>query len=191
MFIIGTYDEDGTANAMNAAWGGVAGSNKVSMSLSPGHKTVKNILARKAFTISMADAAHVVEADYVGIVSGNEVPDKLARAGFTTFKSEFVDAPLIEELPLALECKLVSYDASTHLMIGEVVNVCADERILDANGMIDPTKLEPITLSLIHISLIGGVDEATYAKRSANALPYKMGGVVEKGIGGHDLEHLR
>lgn len=145
VFIIGTYDEDGTANAMNAAWGGVAGSNKVSMSLSPGHKTVKNILARKAFTISMADAAHVVEADYVGIVSGNEVPDKLARAGFTTFKSEFVDAPLIEELPLALECKLVSYDANTHLMIGEVVNVCADERILDANGMIDPTKLEPIT----------------------------------------------
>ena len=95
---------------MNAAWGGISEANELSMCISAGHKTTKNILARKAFTVSMADAAHVVECDYVGVVSANDVPDKLAKAGFHTTKSEFVDAPLIDELAMAVECRLVSYD---------------------------------------------------------------------------------
>ena len=145
MLIIATYGEDGTPDAMNAAWGGISESNQVTMCLSAEHKTVKNILARGAFTISMADAAHVVACDYVGIVSGNDVPDKMARAGFHTTKSQLVDAPLIDELPMALECKLISYDASSCRLVGEIVNVSADERILNKKGNIDPQKLEPIT----------------------------------------------
>lgn len=150
VFIISAYGEDGVPDAMNAAWGGISESTEISMCLSPGHKTVKNILARKAFTVSMADASHVVECDYVGIVSGNEVPDKLEKAGFHTTRAEFVDAPMIDELPMTLECKLVSYDAESCRMVGEIVNVCADERILDENGKIDPMKLEPIVFDPVN-----------------------------------------
>ena len=100
VFIVAAYDENGVPNAMNAAWGGIAESDRITMCLSSGHKTVKNILKTGAFTVSMADADHVVECDYVGVVSGNKVPDKLEKAGFHTFRSELVDAPLIEELPM-------------------------------------------------------------------------------------------
>ncbi len=144
VFIIGSYDENGVADAMNAAWGGISEANEISMCLSAGHKTVKNILKRGAFTVSMATADTVVPCDYVGMVSGNDVPDKLEKAGFHTVKSEFVDAPLIEELPLTVECRLISYDPVTCRMVGEIVNVCAQESIL-TDGSIDPMKLRPIT----------------------------------------------
>lgn len=144
VFIIGSYDEHGIPDAMNAAWGGISESNEISMCLSAEHKTVKNILVRKAFTVSMATADTVIPCDYVGMVSGNDVTDKLEKAGFHTVKSEFVDAPIIEELPMAVECRLISYDAKTCRMVGEIVNVCADECIL-TNNNIDPAKLRPIT----------------------------------------------
>ena len=150
VLIIAAYDENGTPDAMNAAWGGISDDTQISMCLSAGHKTVKNIQTRKAFTVSMADAAHVVACDYVGIVSGNKVPDKFEKAGFHATKSEFVDAPLIDELPMALECTLVSYDPETCRLVGEIVNVSADERILDENGKIDPAKLEPITFDPVN-----------------------------------------
>ncbi len=150
VLIISAYDENGTPDAMNAAWGGISDDTQISMCLSAGHKTVKNIQARKAFTVSMADAAHVVACDYVGIVSGNKVPDKFEKAGFHATKSEFVDAPLIDELPMTLECTLVSYDPETCRLVGEIVNVSADERILDENGKIDPAKLEPITFDPVN-----------------------------------------
>ena len=150
VLIIASYDENGTADTMNAAWGGISDDTQISMCLSAGHKTVKNILKRKAFTVSMADAAHVTECDYVGIVSANDVPDKLSRAGFHTTKSEFVDAPLIDELPMALECGLVSYDEESCRLIGEIVNVSTDERILGENGKIDPAKLQPITFDPVN-----------------------------------------
>ena len=150
VLIIASYDENGIADAMNAAWGGISDDTQISMCLSAGHKTVKNILKRKAFTVSMADAAHVTECDYVGMVSANDVPDKLSRAGFHTTKSEFVDAPLIDELPMALECRLVSYDEDSCRLVGEIVNVSADERILGENGKIDPAKLQPITFDPVN-----------------------------------------
>ena len=150
VLIIATYDENGAPDAMNAAWGGISDDTQISMCLSAGHKTVKNIQARKAFTVSMADAAHVAACDYVGIVSGNKVPDKFEKAGFHATKSEFVDAPLIDELPMTLECTLVSYDPETCRLVGEIVNVSADERILDENGKIDPAKLEPITFDPVN-----------------------------------------
>ena len=144
VLIVAAYGEDGVADAMNAAWGGISRNAEISMCLSPGHKTVKNILKKGAFTVSIADAAHVTECDYVGIVSANDVPDKLERAGLHTQKSEFVDAPIIEELPMALDCKLISYDEDTHRMVGEIVNINADESIIGENGQIDPSKFEPI-----------------------------------------------
>ena len=170
VLIIATYGEDGTPDAMNAAWGGIADMNRVAMCLSAGHKTVQNILARKAFTISMADAEHVAACDYVGIVSGNHVPDKVARAGFHTTRSSFVDAPLIDELPLPLECRLVSFDPETEMLIGEIVNVAAEERILDAEGKIDPAKLRPITFDTVnHAYLVLG-EKVGNAFRDGNAL---------------------
>lgn len=150
VLIIASYDENETPDAMNAAWGGISDDTQISMCLSAGHKTVKNILKRKAFTVSMADAAHVAACDYVGIVSANDVPDKLEKAGFHTTRSEFVDAPLIDELPMALECRLVSYDEESCRMVGEIVNVSAEESVLDENGKIDPGKLQPITFDPVN-----------------------------------------
>ena len=150
VLIIASYDENGTPDAMNAAWGGISDDTQISMCLSAGHKTVKNILKRKAFTVSMADAAHVAACDYVGIISANDVPDKLEKAGFHTTRSEFVDAPLIDELPMALECRLVSYDEESCRMVGEIVNVSAEESVLDERGKIDPGKLQPITFDPVN-----------------------------------------
>ena len=145
VFIIATYGEDGTPNAMNAAWGGISEENQITICISAGHKTTANILSKKAFTVSMATADYVTACDYVGIVSGNKVPDKFARAGFHASKSEFVDAPLIDELPMAVECKLISYNPETCCLIGEIVNVSADESVLNETGKVDPVKLKPIT----------------------------------------------
>ena len=103
VYMIATYGADGTPDVMNAAWGGISESTEISICISEDHKTTENILARKAFTVSMATAEYMVACDYVGIVSGNKVPDKFARAGFHATKSEFVDAPLIDELPMAVE----------------------------------------------------------------------------------------
>lgn len=150
VFILAAYDENGKPNAMNAAWGGIHYDDQIAMCISAGHKTTANILASKAFTVSMADVANLVACDYVGVVSGNKEPDKFAKAGFTASKSEFVNAPLINELPMALECELISYDPETCNLIGRIVNVSADEKILDAQGKIDPSKLRPITFDPVH-----------------------------------------
>ena len=144
VLIIGTYDENGVPNAMNAAWGMISDFKEISISLSE-HKTTANLRARKAFTVSMATEDFVEACDYVGIVSGNNEPDKIEKTGWHATKSEFVDAPLFDELPMALECKLISYDEETCRLVGEIVNVCADERILDENGRIDLNKFSPIT----------------------------------------------
>lgn len=144
VFIIGSYDEDGTPNAMNAAWGGISEESEISICVSEDHKTTKNILRKKAFTVSMATAEFVAECDYLGIASGNKVGNKLEKCGFHTEKSEFVDAPIILELPMALECRLKSYDESTCRLVGEIVNVCADVSVL-TGGKIDVNKLRPIT----------------------------------------------
>lgn len=149
VLIIGSYDENGKADAMNAAWGGIYDSDKIVLCLSENHKTTQNIKKREAFTISFADAAHVVEADYVGLVSANEVEDKLERAGFHTTKSEFIDAPLIDELPMTLECKLIKVNEDGNI-IGEIVNVTADDSVLGEDGMIDATKMQAIAYDPVH-----------------------------------------
>ena len=144
VLIIATYDEAGNSNAMNAAWGGISEENEITICIDSGHKTAANLQKTGAFTVSMATAEYVTACDYVGIVSGNKEPDKFAKAGFHAIKSQFVNAPLIEELPMALECRVKSYDAETCRLVGEIVNVCADECVL-TDGKIDPKKLRPIT----------------------------------------------
>lgn len=142
VLIIGTYDADGKPDAMNAAWGGQYEANKVVLCLGK-HRTTDNIRLKGAFTVSFATASQVVASDYVGIVSANDTPDKMEKSGFTTTKSEFVDAPLINELPLALECKFIKFNEDGNV-IGEIVNVSADESILNEGGGIDAGKLDAI-----------------------------------------------
>lgn len=149
VLIVAAYDEDGKANAMNAAWGGIYDDNHIMICMGEGHKTTKNIILKGAFTVSFADAAHVVAADYVGIASGNTVKDKLAKAGFHVTKSEYVDAPIIDELPMTLECRLVKQNEDG-IIIGEVVNISADESVLDADGLIDAARLDPISYDPVH-----------------------------------------
>ncbi len=150
VLIIGTYDEDGTPNAMNAAWGGICNENRISICIDRSHRTASNLRNRKAFTVGFADVSNVKGCDYVGIVSGNDVPDKVSRAGFHTVKSDAVDAPLFEELKLTLECRMASYDeAAEELLIGEIVDVKADDSIL-TDGKIDPSKLRPITFDPVN-----------------------------------------
>ena len=144
VLIIGTYNEDGIPNAMNAAWGTIADMDKVAIFLAD-HKTTQNIFARRDFTVSLATADQVVPADYVGIVSANDEPAKFAKTGWTAEKSAHVDAPLFAQLPVALECRMVSYDEESELLIGEIVNVCADESVLQEDGSVDMAKLRPIT----------------------------------------------
>ena len=149
VLIIATYDEQGRPNAMNAAWGGIFTDEMIGICLSERHKTTQNILFTRAFTVSMATAEQVVAGDYVGLESGNRVPDKFAKAGFHATRSEFVNAPLIDELPMALECELVSYDKESCHLVGKIVNITADESVL-TEGKIDPRKLRPITFDPIN-----------------------------------------
>ena len=141
VLMIGTYDENQVPNIMNAAWGCVFDYNVITISLSE-HKTTRNIEASKAFTVSFATVDTVKESDYFGIESGAKV-NKVEKAGFHAFKSSHVNAPLFEEYPLTLECKLISFNHETGQLLGEVVNVSADESIL-TYGDIDITKLNAI-----------------------------------------------
>ena len=154
VLMIATYGEDGTPDVMNAAWGGISDNTEISMCISEEHKTTENILKRKAFTVSMADEAHVAACDYVGIVSAKKVPDKFSKAGFTAVPSDLVDAPIIRELAICVECKLKSYDPETCRLVGEIVNVSVDESVLDENGNVDIAKAAPITFDPFHNAYI-------------------------------------
>lgn len=149
VLIVAAYDEAGVPNAMNAAWGGIFTDNEIGICLSEGHKTTKNIRAMGAFTVSMATVKQLIACDYVGIVSGNKEPDKFAKAGFHAVRSEYVNAPIIAELPMTLECELVSYDEDSNHLVGKIVNVSADDSIL-TEGKIDIAKLRPITYNPIN-----------------------------------------
>lgn len=137
VLLIATYNEDGTVDVMNAAWGTMLERDHVILNLTETHKTVQNIKARNAFTVSIADAKHVVEADYFGIVSGNNTPDKFANSGLTVTKSDKVDAPIINELPLCMECAFIEYQDDEYGcgVIGKVVNVTADESVMNGDNV--------------------------------------------------------
>lgn len=145
VLMIATYNEDGSVDVMNAAWGTMQERDTVALNLTESHKTVQNIKARGAFTVSIADASHVVEADYFGIVSGNKEPKKFEKSGLTTCKSEMVDAPVINEFPLCLECKFIEYQNNEYGcgVIGKVVNVTADESVMP-DGKLDMSLVNAI-----------------------------------------------
>lgn len=143
VFIIATYNEDGTPNAMNAAWGGIGNDHEIFVCLDPKHKTCENIKRTGAFTVSMGDADHIPSCDYVGIVSGNKDPDKFAKSGFTATPSTLVNAPIINELAVCVECRLKVWDEQNCHLFGEIVNVSVDERGL-TDGKVDVSKVRPI-----------------------------------------------
>ncbi|MCD8108457.1 MAG: flavin reductase family protein [Oscillospiraceae bacterium] len=145
VLMIATYNEDGSIDVMNAAWGTMLERDYIILNLTETHKTVQNIKARKAFTVSIADSKHVVEADYFGVVSGNKVPDKFAKSGLTAKKSERVDAPIINEFPLCMECEFIEYQDDQYGcgVIGKIVNTTADEAVL-TDGKVDIEKVSAI-----------------------------------------------
>lgn len=145
VLMVATYNDDGSVNVMNAAWGTMQERNTVALNLTETHKTVQNIKKRGAFTVSIADAAHVKEADYFGMESGNKVTNKLAKAGLTASKAETVDAPVINEFPLCLECEFIEYQQNEYGcgVIGKVVNVTADERVM-RDGKVDMSLVDAI-----------------------------------------------
>lgn len=145
VLMVATYNEDGSVNVMNAAWGMMQERGTVALNLTETHKTVKNIKKRGAFTVSIADAGHVVEADYFGVASGNKIMNKLEKAGLTASKAETVDAPVINEFPLCLECEYIEYQNNEYGcgVIGKVVNVTADESVMP-NGKLDMSLVNAI-----------------------------------------------
>lgn len=151
VLMIATYNEDGSVNVMNAAWGTMQERDTVVLNLTESHKTVKNIKARGAFTVSIADASHVVEADYFGVESGNHASDKFKNSGLTASKSEVVDAPVINEFPLCLECRFIEYQSNEYGcgVIGKVVKVTADESVMEGDklnmSLVNAIAFDPYT----------------------------------------------
>lgn len=149
VLMIATYNDDGTVDVMNMAWGGICDDHKVALNLAPDHRTSANIKQRKAFTISVADAAHIVESDYLGIASGNDVKDKFQVCGLTAVKSEKVDAPVVTEYPITLECEVVDMQEDPGLLhvVGEIKDTLVDESILNEKGRVDVRKLDALIFS--------------------------------------------
>lgn len=145
VLMIATYNEDGSVDVMNAAWGMMIDRNIVALNLTETHKTVKNIKERKAFTVSIADSNHVAEADYLGIVSGNNTPNKFENTKLTAVKSENIDAPIISEFPICMECEFIEFQDGKYGagVIGKVVNVTADESVMSGE-QVDISKVNAI-----------------------------------------------
>ncbi len=151
VLMIATYNEDGTIDIMNAAWGMMIDRDIIALNLTETHKTVKNIKKRKAFTVSIADSKHVCEADYFGIVSGNNTPKKFENSGLTATKSENVDAPIINEFPISMECEFIEYQDDKYGcgVIGKIVNVTADESVMNGDNvdisLVNAISFDPYT----------------------------------------------
>ena len=146
VLMIATYDENGKIDVMTAAWGMICDYEKIALFLEAEHKTTKNIKAEKAFTVSIGDKDHVDVVDFLGIASGNRMEDKFERTGCHATKSKYVNAPVIEEFPLVIECELdkIIEDGELYGIIGKIVNVAAEEHVLSEDGKVDPTKLNAL-----------------------------------------------
>ena len=142
VLMIATYGEDGRVDVMNAAWGNICDPDKIALFLDADHKTVKNMNSTRAFTVSLGSVSTMKQADYFGIVSGNDTPDKFEKSGFTARRSDRVNAPVIEEFPVVMECELLEEvrTDNLHCYVGKIVNVAAEEAYLDANGKLDIGK---------------------------------------------------
>jgi flavin reductase (DIM6/NTAB) family NADH-FMN oxidoreductase RutF len=145
VLMIATYNEDDTIDVMNAAWGMMLDRREIMLNLTENHKTVKNIKERKAFTVSIADSKHVIEADYFGMVSANSTKDKFAKSGLTATKSTYVDAPIINEFPICMECTFIEYQSDEFGggVVGQIINVTADDSVMSGDN-VDISKLNAI-----------------------------------------------
>ena len=172
VLMIATYDENGKVDVMNAAWGMICGMDQLALCIGEAHKTTKNIRKLGAFTVSLADAAHTKEADFFGIASGNTMEDKFERTGLTAVKSENVNAPIIEEFPVVMECELAEIVTTEHFhsVIGKIVNVKADESVLDENGKINPQKLNALIFDQFQNGYYVSGDKAGVAWSSGKEL---------------------
>ena len=146
VLMVAAYDAEGKVNAMNVAWGQICDDDKIILFVGEGKKTWLNIQESKAFTVALADEAHVDVADFLGIATGNKMPDKFERTGYTAVKSDKVNAPIIEEFPVVMECELLEFlkDEYVSGIVGKIVNVKAEESVLSENGKVDPAKLKAL-----------------------------------------------
>ena len=146
VLMVAAYDGDGTVNVMNAAWGTICGMDKIALCIDEDHKTTQNVRVSKAFTVSIADRAHMDGADFFGIATGNKMPDKFVRSGYHAVRSARVNAPIVTEFPVALECELAEIVSTDHFhgVIGRIVNVSADDSVLAEDGKVDPEKLDAL-----------------------------------------------
>ena len=169
VLIIGTYDANGMPDAMNAAWGGQIGSSQISLSLSNTHRTTDNIRLNKEFTVAFATAGQIEACDYVGLVSGSKVEDKLAKCGFTVKKSDRVNAPVIDQLPVTIECRVIDLqdEFGETRVVAEIVGLKADEEVL-TDGKVDLGKAGLViydTVSKCYRAVGGSVGGAWSAGR--------------------------
>ncbi len=146
VLMVAAYDGNGKVNVMNAAWGMICNADRIALFIDEEHKTTQNLLRTKAFTVSLADRAHMEVADYFGLASGNQMEDKFERTGFHAVKGRFVDAPVVEEFPVVMECELaeIAENESFYCVVGKIVNTAADENVLGENGKVDPAKLNAL-----------------------------------------------
>ena len=146
VLMVAAYDENGKVNVMNAAWGMICNSDRIALFIDEDHKTTQNLLKTKAFTVALADRAHMDVADFFGIATGNKMADKFERTGYHAAKSAFVNAPVIEEFPVVMECELaeVTSTDSFYAIVGKIVNTAAEEAVLDEKGKVDPAKLDAL-----------------------------------------------
>ncbi len=144
--IVSAYDREGIPNAMTAAWVQITDMDKIALFVDPDHRTMKNIQETKAFTVAIADVAHMAEADFIGIVSGNSMPDKLEKSGFHVTKSEFVNAPVIEELPVSMDCELADIidTEDVYAIVGKIFNICAEDRVIGEDGKVNPDQIHAL-----------------------------------------------
>ena len=146
VLMVAAYDENGKVNVMNAAWGMICNEDRVALFIDEDHKTTQNLLKTKAFTVSLADRVHMDVADFFGIATGNKMTDKFERTGYHAVKSAFVNAPVIDEFPVVMECALaeVVKTDSFYCIVGRIINTAAEETVLSENGKVDPAKLQAL-----------------------------------------------
>ena len=147
VLMVAAYDENGKVNVMNVAWGQICDDDKIILFIGKGKRTWLNIQASRAFTVALADEAHMDVADFFGIASGNKISDKFERTGYHAVKSDRVNAPVIEEFPLVMECELLEFLHTDFVdgVVGKIVNVKAEEAVLDERGRVDPARLRALT----------------------------------------------
>ncbi len=144
--VVSAYDREGIPNAMTAAWAQITDMDKIALFVDPDHRTMKNIQETKAFSVAIADVEHMAEADFIGILSGNNMPDKLEKSGLHVTKSEFVNAPVIEELPVSMDCELADIidTDDVYAMVGKIVNLSAEDRVIGEDGKVNPDQIHAL-----------------------------------------------